>query len=170
MSEKTRHEYYRGKPGRKYGIYNTAKKCFQFDIREDTPMLAEARLFQLIGDDARKWRFEPRALPPDGLRAHVTLIDEMHEVKTGGKILASKKASVHLYYSEEEAALLYDLLHSEMEELAHLNTANRLSAGAIFDQEQTEYLHRAMKFCAEQMKVLYKYASKEDTKDESTST
>lgn len=56
-------EYYKGKPGRKYGIYNTIKKCFQFGIQEDTPMLAEARLFQLIGDDARKWRFEVRAPP-----------------------------------------------------------------------------------------------------------
>lgn len=26
-------------------------------------MLAEARLFQKIGDDARKWRFEARPLP-----------------------------------------------------------------------------------------------------------
>lgn len=26
-------------------------------------MLAEARLYQLIGDDARKYRFEPRILP-----------------------------------------------------------------------------------------------------------
>ena len=32
-------------------------------ICEDTPMLAEARLFQRIGDDARKYRFEIRRLP-----------------------------------------------------------------------------------------------------------
>ena len=51
-----RGEYYRGRNGRKYGIWNTAKKCFQFGIAEDTPMLAEARLFYMIGDDARKWR------------------------------------------------------------------------------------------------------------------
>lgn len=55
--------YYRGIPGKQYGIWNTARKQFQFGIREDTPMLAEARLFQLIGDDARKWRFEARELP-----------------------------------------------------------------------------------------------------------
>ena len=55
--------YYHGVPGKKYGIYNVARKCFQFGICEDTPMLAEARLFQLIGDNARKWRFEPRMLP-----------------------------------------------------------------------------------------------------------
>ena len=158
MSKKNRHEYYRGKPGVKYGVYNLSAKCFQFGICEDTPMLAQARLFQKIGDDAHKWRFEPRALPPDGLRAHVTLIDETHGVKTGERILASKKASVHLCYSDEEAALLYDLLSSEMDELMSLNTKNRLSEEPIFDPEQTEYLHRAMQFCAEQMKVLSKYA------------
>lgn len=53
-------EYYRGKNGNKYGIYNKSTKKFVFGICEDTPMLAEARLFQKIGDDARKWRFEAR--------------------------------------------------------------------------------------------------------------
>lgn len=57
-----RDTYYRGSDGQKYGVWNTAKKEFQFGICEDTPMLAEARLFQRIGDDARKWRFEARAL------------------------------------------------------------------------------------------------------------
>lgn len=55
--------YYRGIPGKKYGIWNGVAKCFQFNICEDTPMLAEARLYQKIGDDARKYRFEPRMLP-----------------------------------------------------------------------------------------------------------
>ena len=55
--------YYRGQRNVKYGIWNGAQKRFQFGICEDTPMLAEARLFQKIGDDARKWRFEPRQLP-----------------------------------------------------------------------------------------------------------
>lgn len=55
--------YYRGKPGKKYGIWNDVKKEFQFGICEDTPMLAEARLYQKLGDDARKWRFQPRVLP-----------------------------------------------------------------------------------------------------------
>lgn len=44
----------------KYGIWNKNKKQFQFGIREDTPMLAEARLFQKIGEDAKKWKFEVR--------------------------------------------------------------------------------------------------------------
>lgn len=56
-------EYMRGKPNTKYGIYNTKAKQFQFNISEDTPMLAQARLHQLIGDDAKKWRFDARALP-----------------------------------------------------------------------------------------------------------
>ena len=154
---KDRHEYYRGRKGQKYGIYNTAAKRFQFGIREDTPMLAEARLFQMIGDDARKYRFEPRALPPDGLTAKCTIIDEIHETCAGEKPPASRKASVHLYYSKEEAAMLYDLLHSEMEELMHMNTKDRLSEEPIFDDEQRDYLHRVMQFCAENMKALVKY-------------
>lgn len=58
-----RSTYYRGVPGKKYGIWNDVKKEFQFGICEDTPMLAEARLFQKIGDDAGKYRFQPRMLP-----------------------------------------------------------------------------------------------------------
>lgn len=157
MSKKNHKEYYRGKPGEKYGIYNTAAKCFQFGIREDTPMLAEARLFQLIGDDARKWRFEPRRLPADGLRAKITSIDEMHALRVSPP-LAARNAAVLLYYDEEEAALLFDLLHSEMEELMSLNTKDRLSKEPLFDQEQRDYLHRTMQFCAEQLKALSKYA------------
>ena len=61
-----RETYQRGVPGAKWGIWNCSRKEFQFDIREDiredTPMLAVARLFQKIGDDAKKWRFEPRQL------------------------------------------------------------------------------------------------------------
>lgn len=58
-----RDTYYRGLPGIKWGIWNTVQHCFQFGISEDTPMLAQARLYQKIGDDARKYRFEPRQLP-----------------------------------------------------------------------------------------------------------
>lgn len=58
-----RETYQHGIFGIKWGIWNCQKKCFQFDIREDTPMLAVARLYQKIGDDARKWCFEPRQLP-----------------------------------------------------------------------------------------------------------
>lgn len=58
-----RYEYHHGKKDTKYGIYNTTTKKFQFGISEDTPMLAVARLYQKIGDDAKKWRFEPRPIP-----------------------------------------------------------------------------------------------------------
>jgi hypothetical protein len=58
-----RDTYIFGITGKKFGIYNTAARCFQFGICEDTPMLAVARLHQKIGDDAKKWRFEPRVLP-----------------------------------------------------------------------------------------------------------
>ena len=39
--------YYRGVPGKKYGIWNGMAKCFQFNICEDTPMLAEALTIRL---------------------------------------------------------------------------------------------------------------------------
>lgn len=58
-----REMYQRGTFGVKYGIWNCQSKEFQFEISEDTPMLAVARLHQKIGNDARKWRFEPRPLP-----------------------------------------------------------------------------------------------------------
>lgn len=61
-----RFEYMHGKPGRKYGIWNSSAKRFQFGIKEDSPMLAEARLVYKIGDDAKKWRFEARILPEEG--------------------------------------------------------------------------------------------------------
>ena len=76
--------FYRGFPGRKYGIYNTQRKCFQFDICEDSPMLAMARLHYKIGKDARKDRFEPRMLPKEATAeltsaaraGHIRIIDE----------------------------------------------------------------------------------------------
>ena len=61
----TRERYMYGVRGEQYGIWNAVKKCWQFGICEDTPMLAEARLAQKIGDDARKWRFEARVLPKE---------------------------------------------------------------------------------------------------------
>lgn len=57
--------YQHGLPGKKWGIWNQVKKEFQFGIAEDTPMLARARLFQRIGDDARKYRFELRQIPKE---------------------------------------------------------------------------------------------------------
>lgn len=63
-----RNIYYQGIPNHKWGIWNCQRECFQFGICEDTPMLAEARLFQKIGGDAKKYKFEPRQLAAAAMR------------------------------------------------------------------------------------------------------
>ena len=55
--------YNHGDGKSKYGIWNTVKKEFQLGISESSPRSAENRLFKMIGNDARKWRFETRRLP-----------------------------------------------------------------------------------------------------------
>lgn len=40
-----------------YGVYNKSKKEFQFGIKEPSKKKAMQRLFDKIGNDARKWRF-----------------------------------------------------------------------------------------------------------------
>lgn len=57
-------EYLSGRPGVRYGIWNSMAKQFQFGIDEPTPKEAQAALFRKIGYDSWKLRFEPRALPP----------------------------------------------------------------------------------------------------------
>ena len=54
--------YYMGNGHSKWGIWHKVQKEFQFGICEDTPMLAEARLFQKIGEDAKKSRFEVKEI------------------------------------------------------------------------------------------------------------
>ena len=54
--------YYHGEPNAKYGIW---KDGWKFEVCEDTPMLAMARLYQKIGHEAKK--YEPRRLPKGGL-------------------------------------------------------------------------------------------------------
>lgn len=49
-----------------YGIYNTKAKCFQFGIKEPSKRKAMKRLFEKIGNDARKWRFEVREIKEGG--------------------------------------------------------------------------------------------------------
>lgn len=56
-------EHMKGRKDAKYGIWNSKAKEWQFNICEDTPMLAIARLHQIIGDDAKKYRFEAKRLP-----------------------------------------------------------------------------------------------------------
>lgn len=46
-----------------YGIWNNMKKEFQFGICEPSKKKATKRLFEKIGKDAYKWRFEVRKLP-----------------------------------------------------------------------------------------------------------
>lgn len=55
--------YYHGVEGSKWGIYNTKEKRFEPGISEDTPMLAVARMFQKIGDQARMKKYLPKQLP-----------------------------------------------------------------------------------------------------------
>ena len=50
----------------KWGIWNSVKKEFQFGISEDAPEKASKRLFQKIGKDAYKWRFEVKRMRGDG--------------------------------------------------------------------------------------------------------
>ena len=64
-TSKDRAEFMYGRKGVKYGVYNHMKKEFQFGVCEDSPMLAQARLHYLIGDDAKKWRFEFRPIPKE---------------------------------------------------------------------------------------------------------
>lgn len=48
--------------GDKYGIWNDMKHEYQFNISEDSPELAIARLFHKIGEHARRCRFVSRKL------------------------------------------------------------------------------------------------------------
>ena len=48
--------------GKTYGIYNTSAKSFQFGIKEPSKRKARQKLFNKIGNDARKWRFEVREI------------------------------------------------------------------------------------------------------------
>lgn len=57
------HIYYHGETGVKYGIWNLIEGRWQYDVCEDTPMLAIARLHQKIGHDARRTCYQPRKLP-----------------------------------------------------------------------------------------------------------
>ena len=45
-----------------YGIYNTKAKEFQFGINEPSKNKSRQKLFDKIGNDARKYRFEVREI------------------------------------------------------------------------------------------------------------
>ena len=46
-----------------YGIWNRMKKEFQFGICEPSKRKAWKKLFNKIGNDARKYRFEIKKIP-----------------------------------------------------------------------------------------------------------
>lgn len=46
-----------------YGVWNNMRKEFQFGISEPSKKKAKRRLFDKIGNDARKYRFEIRKIP-----------------------------------------------------------------------------------------------------------
>jgi hypothetical protein len=46
-----------------YGIYNTMAHKFQFGIKEPSKTKAMKKLFETIGKDAYRWRFEAKKLP-----------------------------------------------------------------------------------------------------------
>lgn len=51
-----------------YGIWNKRKKEFQFGIKEPSKRKALQRLFEKIGNDARKWRFEVKSISEQALK------------------------------------------------------------------------------------------------------
>lgn len=46
-----------------FGVYNMRKKEFQFGIAEPSKKKARQKLFDKIGKDAYKWRFEIKKIP-----------------------------------------------------------------------------------------------------------
>lgn len=57
--------YWHGIPGSQWGIWDHQLKAFRDDVREDTPMLAQARLYQILGQDTKLHRYEARQLPQE---------------------------------------------------------------------------------------------------------
>ena len=49
-----------------YGVWNSIKKEFQFGIKESSPSKARKALFDRIGKDSYKWRFEIQEIKEHG--------------------------------------------------------------------------------------------------------
>ena len=64
-TSKDRAKFMFGKRDVKYGVYDSVNKKFKFGVCEDSPMLAQARLHYIIGDDAKKLRFQFKPIPPE---------------------------------------------------------------------------------------------------------
>ncbi len=54
-----------------YGVWNSIKEEFQFGIRESSPSKAQKALFDRIGRDSYKWRFEIREIKDDDHRVRL---------------------------------------------------------------------------------------------------
>lgn len=50
------------------GIWNSVRREFQFGIDEPTPKKAQQKLFEKIGYDSYKWRFEIRIIPKEVIK------------------------------------------------------------------------------------------------------
>lgn len=55
-----------------YGIYNSMAKRFQFGIDECSEKRANRKLFDMIGYDSYKWRFEAKRLPKELWKRTIT--------------------------------------------------------------------------------------------------
>ena len=55
--------YQQGVPNTFWGIWDSRECKFVSGICEETPMLAVARLFQRLGDQAKNGLYSPRMLP-----------------------------------------------------------------------------------------------------------
>lgn len=65
------------------GVYNTVAKKFQFGISKPTVELARRALFDKIGKDAYKWRFEYRTIPGSELSIEEKIAQRKHRFKPG---------------------------------------------------------------------------------------
>lgn len=54
----------------KYGVWNDMKKEFQFKIMSEKPETVSRQLFEKIGHDSKKWRFEIKEMTVGRLQRH----------------------------------------------------------------------------------------------------
>ena len=62
---------------KRYGVWNTKKKEFQFGICEPSKTKARKKLFEKIGKDAYKYRFQIKELKLGNPKAEKLLIIEI---------------------------------------------------------------------------------------------
>ncbi len=72
----------------RYMVFNTVKKEYQFSkICEKTAKVATNMLFLIIGNDARKWRFEIRKVKSDEAKKIINAINLKKKIQTINKYL-----------------------------------------------------------------------------------